>query len=83
MLTQKQKRNTQLIKLFLWGVMVIMLYIALYLGETPLVNWIAHGHWNFIGPIVIAFIFSFVHGHFTGEFWNVLGIKPKLSGGQK
>lgn len=29
----------------------------------------------FLVPIVIAFIFSYVHGQFTGYFWESLGIK--------
>lgn len=82
MFTAQQKR-TKLIKLLLWGVMVIALYGGLYFGEVPLVHWISQGHWTFVGTIVIAFLFSFVHGNFTGKFWDVLGIKPNLSGGQK
>lgn len=31
----------------------------------------------FLVPIVIAFIFSFVHGAFTGYFWEALGVKAK------
>lgn len=29
----------------------------------------------FIVPIVIAFVFSYVHGNFTGHFWESLGVK--------
>jgi len=78
-----QKRKTKTIKLLLWGLFVVGLYVGLYIGEKPLVHWTAQGGWTFIGPIAIAFLFSFVHGHFTGEFWDWLGIKPKLSGDQK
>jgi len=31
----------------------------------------------FYVPIIIAVVFSFVHGAFTGHFWDVLGLKPK------
>ncbi|MDH5179679.1 MAG: hypothetical protein OEZ39_19540 [Gammaproteobacteria bacterium] len=31
----------------------------------------------FFVPILIAFAFSFVHGAFTGHFWEALGLKPK------
>lgn len=31
----------------------------------------------FLVPIVIAFIFSFAHGAFTGYFWEALGVKAK------
>ena len=29
----------------------------------------------FLVPILIAFVFSYVHGAFTGGFWDVLGFK--------
>jgi hypothetical protein len=28
-------------------------------------------------PLVIALVFSFVHGAFTGHFWDLLGLKAK------
>jgi hypothetical protein len=28
-------------------------------------------------PIAIAMVFSFVHGAFTGHFWDLLGLKAK------
>ena len=31
----------------------------------------------FFIPIIIAFIFSIVHGAFTGHFWEALGVKAK------
>lgn len=32
--------------------------------------------WYFLIPILIAFMFSKVHGDFTGHFWDALGFKP-------
>lgn len=29
----------------------------------------------FLIPIVVAFVFSFVHGAFTGHFWEALGLR--------
>lgn len=31
----------------------------------------------FVVPIAIAFLFSLVHGAFTGHFWDLLGLKAK------
>jgi hypothetical protein len=28
-------------------------------------------------PIAIAMVFSFVHGAFTGQFWDLLGLRAK------
>jgi hypothetical protein len=31
----------------------------------------------FVVPIAIAFLFTLVHGAFTGYFWDLLGLKAK------
>lgn len=31
----------------------------------------------FVVPIVVAFLFTLVHGAFTGYFWDLLGLKAK------
>ncbi|HAI70514.1 MAG TPA: hypothetical protein DCM38_13885 [Gammaproteobacteria bacterium] len=82
MLDKQQKHKIQFIKTVLWGLLVITLYSSLYFAETQVIQWTAEGRWTFIIPITIAFVFSFAHGHFTGEFWDLLGIKPKQSGGK-
>jgi hypothetical protein len=28
-------------------------------------------------PVVIALVFSLVHGAFTGHFWDLMGLKPR------
>jgi hypothetical protein len=28
-------------------------------------------------PLIIAMVFSFVHGAFTGHFWDLLGLRAK------
>lgn len=33
--------------------------------------------WFVLVPILIAFAMSYVHGAFTGLFWDVLGLKAK------
>lgn len=35
--------------------------------------------WNVLLPILIAFAVSFVHGAFTGLFWDIMGLKPATS----
>jgi hypothetical protein len=36
------------------------------------------GNWLFVLiPIFIAFVLSYVHGAFTGLFWDVVGLKAK------
>lgn len=63
------------------GVMSAALYYLLYLYGDDIRRLAEMTHAGdkqyFYVPIVIAVVFSFVHGAFTGHFWDVLGLKPK------
>jgi hypothetical protein len=67
----------QVTKLALYGVPSTGLYVLLYAFEDTLLALSAQGGWLFLVPVVIAFVFSFVHGGFTAHFWDILGIKAK------
>jgi hypothetical protein len=67
----------QLTKTVGFGLTSAALYAMLYLFEDKVMELAAHGDWYFIVPILIAFAFSYVHGAFTGHFWEILGIKAK------
>ncbi|MCK9532010.1 MAG: hypothetical protein WCZ20_09465 [Hydrogenophaga sp.] len=64
-------------RLAVLGIISAVLYGVLFLYEAPILSISAQGQWMFIIPVVIAFVFSYVHGAFTGLFWDVLGIKAK------
>ena len=57
------------------GIISIALYATL-LHKQDLVNstFAKGGMYAFL-PIITAFIFSYIHGTFTGHFWTVLGIE--------
>ena len=66
----------------MFGIGSIVLYVMLYkfnydirhLGEMA-----SQGDKTFfLMPIGIALVFSFIHGSFTGYFWNVVGLKAKV-----
>lgn len=61
----------------LFGGAALILYFLLYLFEDSIMAITSHGRWYFLVPVVVAFVFSFVHGNFTSYFWEVLGIKAK------
>ena len=65
----------QLIRLGLFGMATALLYAGLFLFEDVIVGSTQHGHWSFVIPIALAFVFSFFHGAFTGGFWDILGIR--------
>ncbi len=64
-----------------YGSMIIMgclsaaLYSALLLNQDLLNRYCGLGGAYAFFPIATAFVFSFVHGSFTGDFWTVLGIE--------
>lgn len=62
-----------------FGVGSLALYLLLFAYSNELVTLATETRqgqkWLFIVPIVIAFVFSWVHGSFTGHFWELLGIR--------
>ncbi|MCK5876368.1 MAG: hypothetical protein KAG43_01935 [Candidatus Marithrix sp.] len=54
-----------------------VLYFLLYYFSDSIMDWSHQGGWYFVIPVVIAFIFSFVHGAFANHFWDMLGVKAK------
>jgi len=64
----------------LLGFSSAVLYFLLFYFEDTVLGWskgFKKEGWFFIAPIVIAFVFSAVHGAFTGHFWELLGIRAK------
>lgn len=62
-------------KMVFFGAISIVLYVIL-LSKQGLINqYFGNGGLYAVLPIITAFIFSFIHGNFTGNFWTVLGIE--------
>jgi hypothetical protein len=63
------------------GAVSIGLYLLLYLFADTLPELAAatrRGEKIYaLVPITIALVFSFVHGAFTGHFWDLLGLRAK------
>ncbi len=64
-----------LVRLVFMGIISLLLYWVL-LSEQGIINklFTRGGLYAFL-PIAAAFIFSYVHGSFTGHFWSALGIE--------
>ena len=57
-----------------------VLYFLLYYFEDAVLGWskgFKEDGWYFLAPILIALVFSAVHGAFTSNFWRLLGIRAK------
>ena len=62
-------------KMIVMGIISIALYSTLLLKQDLVNSTFGKGGMYALLPIVTAFVFSFVHGMFTGNFWTVLGIE--------
>lgn len=62
-------------KMIFMGIISVVLYITLLLKQDIINEYFALGGVYAFLPIATAFIFSFFHGSFTGNFWTVMGIE--------
>ncbi len=61
--------------LLVMGLLSAALYALLLAKQDIFTKYFSAGGAYALLPIATAFIFSFVHGSFTGNFWTVLGIE--------
>lgn len=71
-------------RLLIMGVCSVGLYYAL-MANQDMINTLSGkgGPLYALLPIVTAFVFSYFHGAFTGDFWTVLGIEAAKQKGGK
>jgi hypothetical protein len=62
-------------KLIVMGIISIALYSTLLLKQDLVNSTFARGGMYALLPIITAFVFSYFHGSFTGNFWTMLGIE--------
>ena len=62
-------------KMIIMGIISMALYAGLLLKQDIINGYTTQGGLYAFLPIATAFMFSFVHGSFTGDFWTVLGIE--------
>jgi hypothetical protein len=68
-----------IVRSLIYGSISIALYTLLYFYNAEILALSREGRWNFIIPMAIAFTFSIVHGNFTGQFWDLFGVKAKTT----
>ena len=62
-------------KLIITGIVSVGLYVALLGNQDLITSYFGKGGAYAFLPIITAFLFSFIHGSFTGHFWTVLGVE--------
>lgn len=73
--TQDTRRKKSAGPMVLFGLASLSLYAALLLEQDAVTDVFARGGLFALLPIATAFVFSFVHGSFTGKFWTAMGIE--------
>lgn len=71
----------------IYGLASLALYTLLLLNSDLFVDWAqrtkAGEKWLFLIPVVVAFVFSYFHGQFTGHFWESLGLRAAKTTSKK
>lgn len=62
-------------KMVVMGLASVGLYALLLTNQDFLNNTFGRGGLYAVLPIAVAFVFSIIHGSFTGSFWSVMGIE--------
>ena len=73
----KKGKGKQTGRLLGFGALTAVLYWVLFYHESLVLGISSQGGWAFWAPVTIAFVISYTHGAFTGEFWDMLGVKAK------
>jgi uncharacterized integral membrane protein len=68
-------KKKPVVKMVVMGIISLAMYAFLLARQDEVNSIFGKGGWFAFLPIITAFLFSFVHGAFTGDFWTVLGIE--------
>jgi len=75
-------RRALYLKLAATGVVSAGLYLVLYVYEREILAALTRTDGLYPAlPVFAALLFSFVHGAFTGYFWEALGVTARQSKG--
>jgi len=66
-------------KMILFGICSAIIFGAVLSYQSIITGYFTRGALYAALPIAGAFAISYIHGHFTGYFWSVLGIEAKKS----
>ena len=70
-----KSKKKLIVKMAVFGIGSTILYTMVFAYQGLITAYFTRGALYAVLPIASAFAFSYVHGHFTGYFWSVLGIE--------
>lgn len=68
--------NRNILLTIIWGLVSMALYAILFLNEQTVTDYFTRGGVVSLAVIVIALVFSLVHGAFANYLIDALGFKP-------
>lgn len=69
------KRKRALKKAVIYGALTLAFYLGVFLNQPLVMTYFTKGGLYAILPVSTAFLISFAHGAFTGNFWSALGVE--------
>jgi hypothetical protein len=58
-----------------YGLATAALYAAVFMNSDTIMNYFTRGGWFAALPVATVFLFSYVHGTFSHNVWEVMGIR--------
>ena len=74
-MSERNARKKPYGQALLMGAISVALYVLLLTKQDVLNEYFGRGGVYAFLPIITAFLFSIVHGSFTGNFWTILGVE--------
>jgi len=73
--SQGSSKKKPYVAAIILGIVSLALYVGLLAQQEVVNEYFTKGGVYAFLPIAAAFLFSLVHGNFTGNFWTVLGVE--------
>lgn len=70
-LRKKRARSAAVV----YGILSVALYAVTFTNADTVMAYATKGHFFAAVPIATVFLFSWIHGKFTGNIWTALGIE--------
>ena len=78
----EKTRRRHVVRSLIFGAATVALYAAVFNHSETIATLSSKGGLYAVVPVVTVFLFSYVHGSFTGAFWSALGIEASRSAGR-
>lgn len=78
-----KSRKRHVSRTLIFGALAAGLYAAVFTNSASIMTYFTKGGVYALLPVATVFVFSYVHGSFTGNFWSALGIEGSKASSQK